>query len=282
MGIATLSPQATPQDVLDRLRTDGACVVERRMSEACLERLLEETAPLVDQSSHGKEEFAGFKTRRTGALIAASGACREIVQDDLVLAVANEFLAPFCRRIQLMLTQIIAIGPGESDQMLHRDRLAWGGYLPRDIETQLNTMWALTDFTEENGATRLVPGSATWPDEREALAEEVVQAGMSRGSVLFFTGSVIHGGAANRSNKVRMGLNVDYCLDWLRQEENQYLSCPPEIARHFPQSLTELLGYTGGGLALGYYSDPYDKQERAAKQAENAVGFEPRKEGIIV
>ena len=282
MGIATLPRDTTPEAVLEHLRSDGACVVENRMGHDRLQQLLAETEPLVDLSSHGKEEFAGLKTRRTGALIATSAACRNIVQDDLVLAVANGFLSPFCRRIQLMLTQIIAIGPGESDQALHRDRLAWGGYLPRSIETQLNTMWALTDFTAENGATRVAPGSADWPDTREAQPEDIQLAEMSKGSVLFFTGSVIHAGGENRSRNVRMGLNVDYCLDWLRQEENQYLSCPPEIARNFSQSLTELIGYTGGGLALGYYSDPYDSNERAAKQAENAVGFEPRKEGIIV
>ena len=281
MSVATLPHDASPEEVIEQLRTVGACVVEQRMSEATLDQLLAETQPLVDHSSHGKEEFAGLKTRRTGALVAGSAACRDIVQDELVLDVARGFLSPFCKRIQLMLTQIIAIGPGETDQLLHRDRLAWGGYLPRSIETQLNTMWALTDFTKENGATRVVPGSVDWPDEREPQPEEVVQAEMSKGSVLFFTGSVIHAGGGNTSDGVRMGLNVDYCLDWLRQEENQYLSCPPEIARNFEQSLTELIGYTGGGLSIGYYSDPYDTEERAAKQAESAVGYTPSKEGII-
>lgn len=282
MDIATLPSTATPEAVVEQLNTVGACVVENRLPDAARKQFLQEATPLVDQSSHGTEEFSGFQTRRTGALIAGSASCRDIVQDELVLAAARGFLAPYCDRIQLMLTQIIAIGPGETDQLLHRDRLAWGTYLPRSIETQVNTMWAMTDFTLENGATRLVPGSAAWPDEREPTEAEVVQAEMAAGSVLFFTGSIIHGGGANRSGAVRMGLNVDYCLDWLRQEENQYLSCPPEIARTFDQALTELIGYTGGGNALGYYSDPFDPTDRAAKQAENAVGYRPLKEGIIV
>ena len=282
MGIATLPSDTTPETALEHVRADGACVIENRLDPALLQRFLDETLPLVEQSSHGHEDFAGYKTRRTGALIAGSSACRDIVQDELVLGVARGFLAPYCKRIQLMLTQIIAIGPGETDQLLHRDRSAWGDYLPRSVETQLNVMWALNDFTEENGATRVVPGSAAWPDDREPLPEEIVQTEMAKGSVLLFTGSVLHGGSANRSDQVRLGLNVDYCLDWLRQEENQYLSCPPEIARNFPQSLTELIGYTGGGLALGYYSDPYDTDERAAKQAENAVGYKPSKEGVII
>ena len=282
MNVVTLPRDTTPCEVLEHLRRDGACVVEDRMPAATLDALLEETQPLVDQSSHGKEAFSGFRTRRTGALIAGSAACREVVQDELVLDVARQFLSPWCQRIQLMLTQIIAIYPGETDQLLHRDRLAWGGYLPREIETQFNTMWALTDFTAENGATRVAVGSSDWPDGREPTAAEIVQAEMSKGSVLFFTGSVIHAGGGNNSDDVRMGLNVDYCLDWLRQEEHQYLSCPPEIARTFPQELTELIGYTGGGIALGYYSDPHDGVERAAKQAESAVGYNPRQEGIVV
>ena len=282
MNIATLPKDTTPEAVIEQLHTVGACVVEGRMDETIRQRLLAETEPLVDQSSYGLEAFTGLKTRRTGALVASSSACREVVQDELVLAVSNGFLAPFCKRIQLMLTQIIAIGPDETDQLLHRDRGAWGGYLPRNIETQANVMWALSDFTNDNGATRIVPGSAEWPDERKPQPDEIVQAEMPRGSVLFFTGSILHGGGGNRSNGVRMGLNVDYCLDWLRQEENQYLSCPPEIAREFSQELTELIGYTGGGVALGYYSDPHDHNDRAAKQAENAVGYAPRTEGIII
>ena len=281
MAIQTLERNASVDQVVELLRRDGACIVRDRLESRLHDQLLSETQPLVDQSHDGEDEFSGRYTRRTGALVAASPAAREVVQDDLVLGVARSFLEPFCRRIQLMLTQIISVYPGEKAQMLHRDRLAWGGFVPREIETQLNTMWALTDFTLENGATRVVPGSAAWNDEREALAEEEIQAEMSKGSVLFFTGSVIHAAGANRSDSVRMGLNIDYCLDWLRQEENQYLSCPPDIAREFPQALTDLIGYTAGGYTVGYYTDPREGTERGTRQAEEAVGYEPPQVGLV-
>jgi ectoine hydroxylase-related dioxygenase (phytanoyl-CoA dioxygenase family) len=79
---------------------------------------------------------------------------------------------------------------------------------------------------------------------------------MGRGSVLIYTGSVVHGGGANVSDTDRVGLNITYALGWLRQEENQYLACPPEIARTFDPALQDLLGYAMGSYALGYYSPP--------------------------
>ena len=111
-------------------------------------------------------------------------------------------------------------------------------------------------FTEENGATRVVPGSVGWPDDRRPTDEETVQAAMTAGSVLLYSGSVIHGGGQNFSDTDRTGVNITYCLGWLRTEENQYLSCPPEVAKKLDPDLQEMLGYTMGSYALGYYSDP--------------------------
>lgn len=145
--------------------------------------------------------------------------------------------------------------PGQGRQSIHRDRWAWGTWL-KDVEPQFNTIWAASDFTVENGATRVVPGSVDWPDDRRATAAEVTPAVMRAGSVLVYSGSVFHGGGANRSDADRIGLNLTYALGWLRQEENQYLSCPPQIARTLPKALQDLLGYTQGSYALGYDAPP--------------------------
>jgi ectoine hydroxylase-related dioxygenase (phytanoyl-CoA dioxygenase family) len=120
----------------------------------------------------------------------------------------------------------------------------------------LNTIWAMTEFTEANGATQVVPGSPSWAEGRRAQPDEIGYAEMSPGSVLVYSGSVIHAGGANRSDGDRIGINLTYALGWLRQEENQYLSCPPDIARTLDPKLQALLGYQMASYALGYFSPP--------------------------
>ena len=142
------------------------------------------------------------------------------------------------------------------EQPIHRDRWAWGTHLDRQLQPQFNTIWALTDFTRENGATRVCPGSVDWEDTDRPSDEQIGFAEMSAGSVLVYSGSVFHGGGANTSGGDRIGVNMTYTLGWLRQEENQYLACPPELARELDPELAGLIGYARGGYALGYYTPP--------------------------
>jgi ectoine hydroxylase-related dioxygenase (phytanoyl-CoA dioxygenase family) len=105
---------------------------------------------------------------------------------------------------------------------------------------------------------------------------------MTKGSVFIYSGSVLHGGGANESDGTRLGLNLTYCLGWLRQEENQYLSCPPIIAKNFDPDLQDLLGYTQGEYALGYYTDPIQHMdgrdivppERALDRSSSGLKFD--------
>lgn len=260
--LKTLPADSSSDEIVQVVQADGACIVDRALDVGRLDAINAELEPWMARTLHGNDEFVGHRTRRTGALVARSPLCRELVMDPTVVAAANGYLQPFCNRIQVHLTQTIAIDPGETAQLLHRDRLAWGGYIPRSIEPQLNTIWALTDFTTENGATNVIPGSHLWDDERKPDRSECVQAEMSAGSVLVYSGSVVHSGGANLSDATRVGLNITYCLSWLRQEENQFLSCPPEVARDLDPALTDLLGYTMANYALGYYSDPVGIQGR--------------------
>ena len=128
------------------------------------------------------------------------------------------------------------------------------------IET-VNISVILDDFTNENGATQVVPGSTKWPDDQEIKPEQITQAEMKAGSVLIYSGSVFHGGGANNSDGDRIGINITYALGWLRQEENQYLTCPPELAKDLSRSLQELAGYAMGQYALGYFTPPGDPGE---------------------
>jgi ectoine hydroxylase-related dioxygenase (phytanoyl-CoA dioxygenase family) len=160
---------------------------------------------------------------------------------------------------QLHLTQVIAISPGQPVQPIHRDQWAYDFWpFPTGRELQVSTMWALDDFTEANGATRVIPGSHLAEDRQRFTEDETIPAEMAAGSVLIYTGSLYHGGGANRSDHVRRGGNIDYNVSWLRQEENQYLATPPEIARQLPDDLLRLMGYRLGAYSLGYVGDLRD------------------------
>jgi ectoine hydroxylase-related dioxygenase (phytanoyl-CoA dioxygenase family) len=250
-----LPASASPDEVAQILLRDGALILDDAIGEPALSALTEEIRPYVEATAVGRDGFSGERTTRTGALVARSPAVREAVMDRRILALCDAVLKPNCHRYQLHLAQLIRILPGQGAQPIHRDRWAWGHHLTH-VEPQLNTIWALTDFTEANGATQVVPGSVTWPDDRKAEPAEIARATMRRGSCLLYTGSVFHGGGANVSDEDRWGLNITYCLGWLRQEENQYLSCPPEIARTLEPELQALLGYAMGNYALGYYTPP--------------------------
>jgi ectoine hydroxylase-related dioxygenase (phytanoyl-CoA dioxygenase family) len=200
----------------------------------------------------------GHRTRRTGGLVARSATCRDLVMHPLVLEAVGGVLG-HATSFQLHLTQVIAIGPGEPAQMIHRDQWAFDFFpFPAGYEVQCNTIWAMTDFTEENGATRLVPGSHRLEDRREFQTSDTVPAEMPAGSVLLYTGALYHGAGANRSAGTRYGLNITYAVSWLRQEENQYLSVPGEIARTLPEPLLRLMGYARGAYSLGYVDDLRD------------------------
>lgn len=269
-----LPTTASADEMISVIRSDAALIIDDVLSEKTIDKLLDELRPHIDQTAASANAFSGTNTTRTGGLVARSPAARAIIQHPLAMAAANGFLKSWCSRIQLHLTQVIRLLPEQGAQPLHRDRLIWGEHLV-NVEPQLNCMWALTEFTVENGATQVVPGSQSWPTDRQALPHEICQAAMSRGSVLFFTGSVLHGGGSNQSVGERIGLNIDYSLAWLRQEENQYLSCPPELALALDPDLQDLLGYTMGGFGLGYYTS-LDKPGVQAPEA--AVGRQPREQ----
>ena len=241
--------------IVAAVQQDGAVILDDVLSEGFIAALREETDPYMEHTSNGEDHFAGHHTTRTGGLLVRSEKCRELIEHDTILNPCNEFLAPYCERVQLHLTQIIRIRPGETAQTIHRDRWAWGKHLSH-LEPQFNTIWAITDFTSENGATQVVPGSTQWPDDQEIQSEQITQAEMKAGSVLVYSGSVFHGGGANTSDQDRIGINITYALGWLRQEENQYLSCPPELAKDLSPTLQGLAGYAMGQYALGYFTPP--------------------------
>jgi hypothetical protein len=290
VAVEHVPASATPERVAELLERDGCAIVDRLAPPEQLERLRAELAPHLEATRPGRDDFSGRRTRRTGGLVARSATARELVAHPLVLDTVGRVLAR-ATRFQLHLTQVIAIGPGEPAQPVHRDQWAFDFFpFPTGYEVQCNTIWALTDFTAENGATRVIPGSHRYEDRLSFGEADTEPAEMEAGSVLFYTGALYHGGGANHSDRVRLGCNITYTAAWLRQEENQYLSVPREIARELPEPLLRLIGYARGAYALGYVDDVRDPIEvlrpgagdsglgdlaRAAQQASRPARRDP-------
>jgi ectoine hydroxylase-related dioxygenase (phytanoyl-CoA dioxygenase family) len=228
----------------------GYAIVQDMLAPDTLERLRSELQPHLDAAEGGKEAFMGARTKRIGALLSRSAVSRDMALDPLLLDLVERVLGPYCARVQLNYTGLMYLMPGEKAQPLHRDAALYPFQNPAP-PTICATMFAVSDFTRENGATWLVPGSHLWDDAREPRAEEVIQAEMPAGSMLIYNGSTYHAGGANHSNGARFGCAIQYSLGWLRQEENQYMAVPPELAKTFPRRLQELMGYDMATVNLG-------------------------------
>ncbi|MCU1427510.1 MAG: phytanoyl-CoA dioxygenase, partial [Actinomycetia bacterium] len=160
MPLPVLASDAPAAAVVEALREAGAVIIERLVDPVVMDHVEHELAGHLDATQYGADEFAGRRTRRTGALIARSQTFRELAAHALVLGALDQVLGDHATSYQLHLTQVIDIGPGEPGQLVHRDQWAFDFFpFPAGYEVECHTMWAMTDFTEENGATRVIPGS---------------------------------------------------------------------------------------------------------------------------
>ncbi len=244
---------ATAEEVSAALVAHGAVIVERLADADLCDLVNAELQPWIEVTPTGGDDFSGANTRRTGALLSRCPSSAAMVAHPLILDVVDRTLWAKKTTFQLHLTQSIAIGPDSPAQFLHRDHWCFDFFpFPRDVDVEVATIWALSDFEEENGATRVVPDSHRTPDDVKYTLVDSVPAVMPRGSVVLYLGSTVHGGGENRSGATRIGINVDYVLGWLRQEENQYLSYSLDEVRAFSERIQRLLGYEPGAYALGY------------------------------
>ncbi|MCW0182924.1 phytanoyl-CoA dioxygenase family protein [Zavarzinia sp.] len=265
-----LPSTATPEEVAATLREHGYAIVDNLVPESLMDRIEAEMGPYINASLYGDDGFVGKLTKRTGAMIARSPAARELIMNPTAIGAAGDFLK-HATTFQLHLTQIISVFPGSKAQPIHRDQVAWDFFpFPPDYEVQCNLLWAMTDYTEEMGATRLVPGSHRQPD-KEYTVEDSIPAVMKRGSALFYTGKIYHGAGENKSDRLRQAINITYAVGWVRQEENQYLTTPIEIARTLPEDLLKVMGYQMGCFAMGYVGDFEDPMTVLHPPAERRV-----------
>jgi hypothetical protein len=259
---AATIPVRSADDRLEALAADldraGCLVITGAMSEAQIEALRSEMAPHLEAAkvaSDDPDDFYPGLTRRVTALVARSETARDLILDPVSDGLARHHLGGSCEHHQLHVTAALEIGPGARSQVLHREEDPFAFFpLPRP-NLILASMWAISDFTADNGGTLLVPGSHRWPAERTARPEEIVSAEMPAGSVLYWLGGTLHGGGANvTDDEWRYGVILTYSLGWLRQEENQSLDVPDELVESLSPELQQLTGHTMHG-SLGF-ADP--------------------------
>lgn len=230
-------------DHLERMKHDGFTIVEGAIEASLVEELRDDIFRLERELgvAPATNIFEGTRTHRIYNLLARGVVYQQVPVHPSVLPIVEGVLDRGCLVSSL---SSIAIGPDETEQPLHADDQLIP--LPKPhVSIICNTMWALTDFTIENGATRVVPGSHRADRSPLPFGEpvEVQYAEMKAGSVLVFDGSIWHGGGANRTSERRLGLAMNYCAGWIRQQENQQLGIPLEVARGFSERLRKLVGF---------------------------------------
>ena len=234
-------------DVVARLDAEGYAIVEGLVSRDAAIAIGAELRRLLDPVPTGRNFFEGFATRRLYALYAKTRVLDDLTLHPLVLGTLERVLGP---HFQLSGPTGIDIGPGEVEQVLHRDEDLYPVPRPHP-QLVVNVMWAFDDFTEENGATRLVAGSHRALDQPPDDAP-LRYATMPAGSAMLYVGSIWHGGGANRTSEARLGAAIEYVVSWLRPQETHLLAVAPGLARTLPKRLRALLGYDVYPPFLGY------------------------------
>ncbi len=285
--LVRFTPDADPDAVCAAIERDGGVIVEGMFPPDVVQRVNDEVEAAVAAADPEEEFFnpvlSAFHGPCTKQVAGIPGISRTFAVDvmchPLYLALCDRILLPSCARYQLNLGHLLQRGPGADEQWLHRDEVVWSDVPYPHPELQLASVIAFVDFTKDNGATRLVPGSHRWADrdlpviEQMQAAidpEQIAYAEMPAGSAVIYLGSTIHAGGANITEVPRRGAHLSFTLGWLRTEENNYLSVPPEYAATLPRQAQELLGYAvhdsigrgGGYLGMVRMQDPVDLMAR--------------------
>ncbi|MDJ0362586.1 phytanoyl-CoA dioxygenase family protein [Rhodococcus sp. H29-C3] len=265
------------QSITDALQEHGVVIVEDLLDQDLLTRFNAELDCHLSERAQGAErgfvnavvaDFFGEHTEHLAGLAAKSTVfATEVLTHPIYRGVCDAVLLPNCAAYQLNLGQVLNRGPGGTAQYLHRDEAVWV-HVPKPRPTlQLASVVALRDFTAENGATRVIPGSHLWDPQRQPTDAEAIPAVMKAGSGIIYLGSTIHAAGANTTaDQWRRGLHISYCVGWLRTEENQVLSIPMEQVRALPRESQNLLGFgvhdavaqRGGYLGTVDLSDPVE------------------------
>lgn len=252
--------------VVAAMRADGYAICEAVLSDTELAEIKAGLQPYLEAEQRGRNNFEGYLTERVYSLAGCGKAFEALAEHPLILGVCDEFLLP---NYLLTASQAININPGETRQAPHTDDAFYRIPRPRPA-ISVSTMWAIDDFTVENGATEIVAGSHAWADEElnrvldsidfatAPAADRVPQecsvapewerqlrpATMPAGSVMIFLGTLLHRGGANHTARARLAISNQYCEPWARQQENFMMSIPAERTRAMSPRLQAMLGYS--------------------------------------
>ena len=233
--------KATKPSPLDDVKEQGYAVVEGAISPAEVQAVKDGLAPHLHHGPYGRNDFEGFKTQRVYNLPAKTRAFDRLIEDERVLEVAQHLLGD-----DFLLTAALAInlGPGETAQNLHIDEAFYPVARPRR-PFALSTIWAIDDFTADNGGTVVVPGSHRWGNDQLPTADtDTVTLEMPAGSVAMYPGLLWHGGGGNTTDAFRLGISIQYVVGWGRQQESYVLGVPPDIVKAVSPRMRRLLGFS--------------------------------------
>lgn len=265
MGLTTLDCTTSLDELLAVIDRDGGVIVRDFLDANTTAGLESDLRPILDNHGWGQDEFMGKRTRRLGGLFKNTKHGAAIVRQPLFRGAAEHYLskpehvwvgeeyAEVTPNYHVGATQVIEIYPGEGGQDLHRDDMVWQWRHPKGgRQARVQVMVAVSDFTAENGGTMVVPGSHKWGDDRQPMIEEAEPTVMKAGSALIWLGATFHAGGKNVSDVPRTGITVTFDIGFLRQEENAYLTYPPEVAKQFDPDIQQLIGYQACPPFMGY------------------------------
>ena len=241
-------------EILAVLAQDGGVIVHNMLSPQVVANLLSELAPQSETSQVGPKSsnenvnhFWGQQTKRFTRLAQRSQTfADEVLVHPTLTGVADELLKPYCASYWMNTGQMMIVMPGGAPQYMHRDSDDWPAMCsPSTPPCQISCMFALSDFTAENGATRVAPGSHLWSDySRQAADDEITQAVMPAGSGMIYLGKTLHSAGANKTeSEARFGMHLSYVLGWLTPEEAGCLGVTEDRAKTFTKQQQQLLGY---------------------------------------
>ncbi|MEL7311878.1 MAG: phytanoyl-CoA dioxygenase family protein [Pseudomonadota bacterium] len=237
----TPKPERTSSEIdadFEVLMREGYVIIPELLSSDTCRQIKDECERLIGNT--GRNAFEGHQTQRVYDVLSKTRVTDRLADHPRILGLMDKFFRP---GFLLSQSQMINILPSEQAQALHTDDSFYRIPRPRQ-PLGAATIWAIDEFTEERGATVIIPRSHLWDDERIGQRDEAVSAVMPAGSVVFFLGTTWHGGGENQSNRARCAVTHQYCEAYMRQQENYLLELSKDVVRSLSPELQSLVGYS--------------------------------------